>query len=144
MIRQPAVQAIIILVLALAPALTTAFLNPNRPNWDLQELAEGEIHLADARKIPNAVWIDARTKAAYDKEHIPGAILLNEDDWNSLLLSFTSEWQPDQTLIVYCDSLQCDSSHQVAKRLQKELSVDKAKIFVLKGGWQSWKQAENP
>lgn len=144
MSRQPAVQAVVILLLALIPALATALFSPNRPQWDREQLAEGEISLADARKIPDAVWIDARTKVDYEKEHVPGAILLNEDDWNSLLIAFASQWQPAQTLIIYCDSLQCDSSHQVAKRIQKELGAEKGKVFVLKGGWQSWKQAQEP
>ncbi|HEY5894161.1 MAG TPA: rhodanese-like domain-containing protein [Chthoniobacterales bacterium] len=144
MSRKPAVQAIVILLLALFPALITAFWGPNRPNWDRDQLAEGEIRLTDALKTPNAIWIDARTKAEYDQEHVPGAALLNEDQWNSLLLAFASQWQPDQVIIVYCDSLQCDSSHQVAKRLQKELGAEKEKVLVLKGGWRSWKQAQKP
>lgn len=137
--KHPWLQAAAILLLAFFPALGSAFLHPKRPVWQREALAPGEIRVADARLLPDAVWIDARQRKSYDTEHIPGAILLNEDEWNSLLPPFAMQWNPDRTVIVYCDSLECNSSHAVAARLRRELGAEK--VLVLKGGWKSWKDS---
>ena len=44
-------------------------------------------------------------------------------------------WPTGKPAIVYCDSLACEASEDVAKRL-REFGV--APVFVLKGGWQAW------
>ena len=126
-----------IVLLASLPAVATAFLHPKRPAWSRETLAEDEITLADAKQKSGVIWIDARPSDAFAAEHIPGALSLNEDEWNTLLPKFAVEFQPTQTLVVYCDSLECNASHAVAERLRKELGAEK--VFVLKGGWQTWK-----
>jgi 3-mercaptopyruvate sulfurtransferase SseA len=45
-------------------------------------------------------------------------------------------WTPQVRVVVYCDGQGCDASRDVARRLQKELSLHK--VFVLKGGWDAW------
>ena len=99
-------------------------------------MAKDEISVAAAKATPNVVWIDARPATSYAAEHIPGAFSLNEEDWNTLHMRFAVEFQPTQTLVVYCDSLECNASRVVAERLRKELGAEK--VFVLKGGWESW------
>ena len=42
-----------------------------------------------------ALWVDARSAKEYDAEHLPGAILLNLEDWDNLFPSFLEQWQPD-------------------------------------------------
>lgn len=138
--NRPWLQAVAIVLLAILPALASAFLHPRRPAWSREVLAKDEITLDSAKAIPGVIWIDARSSATFQTDHIPGAFSLNEDDWNTLLLKFSVEFQPTQTLVVYCDSLECNASRAVAARLRKELGADK--VFVLKGGWQSWKAAK--
>lgn len=94
-----------------------------------------EILLEDATKRP-VLWIDARNKTEYAKDHIPDAVNLNEDAWEELLPSLLSIYSPDKTLVVYCDSDQCDASRQAAKRLRDEVGLQN--VFILKGGWQAW------
>jgi rhodanese-related sulfurtransferase len=94
-----------------------------------------EILLEEATKR-QVLWIDARNKTEYAKDHIPDAVNLNEDAWEELLPSLLSIYSPDKTLVVYCDSDQCDASRQVAKRLRDEVGLKN--IFILKGGWQAW------
>ena len=137
---RPWLQAVAIVLLAIFPALASAFLHPKRPAWSREVLAKDEISVESARAISTVVWIDARSSVAFETDHIPGAFSLNEDDWNQSLLKFSSEFQPTQTLVVYCDSLECNASRAVAERLRKELGADK--VFVLKGGWQSWQRAK--
>ena len=138
--NRPWLQAVALVLLAILPALASAFLHPRRPAWSREVLAKDEITLDSAKAIPGVIWIDARSAAAFQTDHIPGAFSLNEDDWNTLLLKFSVEFQPTQTLVVYCDSLECNASRAVAERLRKELGAEK--VFVLKGGWQSWKAAK--
>jgi rhodanese-related sulfurtransferase len=83
------------------------------------------------------LWVDARTRAKYEREHIPGAILLNEDEWNTLISAFLDAWDPDVPVVVYCDGGSCDASHAVAERLRKEYP-QVTKVHVLKGGWSAW------
>ena len=135
--NKPWLQVFAIALVAIFPALVSTFFHPKRPAWTREALAKDEITLESAQAIPNVVWIDARTSADFEREHIPGAFLLNEDEWNSLLGKFAVEFQPDQTLVIYCDSLECNASRKVAERLRKELGAEK--IYLLKGGWESWK-----
>jgi rhodanese-related sulfurtransferase len=99
-------------------------------------VAGDEITVEQALRAVRVLWIDARSEADYGRGHIPGAVLLNEDSWEKLLPAVLSAWQPDDLVIVYCDSGRCDASHKVAQRLTREAGIDGVK--VLKGGWQAW------
>ena len=83
-----------------------------------------------------ALWVDARSAKEYDAEHLPGAILLNLEDWDNLFPSFLEQWQPDEKIMVYCSSTACQLSHEVAQRLNQS---GISSVFVLKGGWEAWK-----
>ncbi len=128
---------LVIALLAALPALAASVFHPNRPAWSREVLAPDEITPREAMALTEVVWIDARSRKAFAAEHVPGAFSLNEDEWNQSLLTFASHFQPGQTLVVYCDSLECNASHQVAARLRKELGAEK--VRVLKGGWAAWK-----
>lgn len=100
--------------------------------------AEGEIELAAALyQKPPPLWIDTRSPAEFAKKHIPGALPLNEEQWSALLPSVLEKWEPGQTSVVYCGSVGCRASREVAARL-KEINL--GPVFVLRGGWESWKQ----
>lgn len=83
-----------------------------------------------------AIWIDARPDDDFANDHVPGAISLNEDRWNELLPQFLAVWTPEKKIIVYCSSLSCNSSREVAHRLRKEAQL--SDVFVLEGGWEAW------
>lgn len=87
---------------------------------------------------PLVCWVDARSSPAYVREHIPNAVLLNEDEWEQLLPRFLEVYSPDKKVVVYCASDSCDASRQVAKRLREELGLKN--IFTLEGGWEAWKR----
>jgi rhodanese-related sulfurtransferase len=106
--------------------------------WAEPELAAGEIHLVDARAL-DVIWIDARSEAAYQSDHIPGAILLNEEHWESGILELMGTWlMQAKPIIVYCSSESCGTSKQIADRLREALPD--AEIYSLKGGWDAWVQ----
>ena len=106
----------------------------------LKEINEGEIALAAALvRQPEPLWIDARPEAEYRNEHIPGALLLNTENWEHLLPNVLEAWEPDRTAIVYCASQGAQASREVAERLR---DFKLGPVFVLQGGWKSWKTKE--
>lgn len=132
-------QAILLLLCALLPALASTFLHPQRPAFT-EPAREGEITISEALRDPAAyLWIDARAASEFQKEHIPGALPLNEDAWDDLLPAVLQGWPTGKPALVYCDSQQCEASDDVAKRL-REFGV--APVLVLKGGWKAWLQAQ--
>ena len=133
-------QAALLCALALVPAVLTAWLHPRRPDWEQLRHPVAELPLADIRqRYPDALWIDARSAAAYAQGHAPGAILLNEDAWDEQLAAFVEVWRPGQMMVVYCNSASCGASRAVAGRLRRELGV--TDVVVLQGGWSAWRPA---
>lgn len=135
MIARTLRQLALVLALALVPALVSGAW---QLQWRKQEpLAPGEVRLATARMWGDQVqWVDARSRAKYERTHIPGALLLNEDEWDKLVGPFLDAWDADKTLIVYCDGGSCEASQAVAERIRAELKI--GGVYVLKGGWAAW------
>src|SRR5437762_11614735 len=84
----------------------------------------------------STIWIDARPDDQFARDHVPGAILLNEDRWNELLPQFLAVWSPGKKVIVYCSAQSCDLAREVAERLRKKAQLLDG--FVLDGGWEAW------
>ena len=114
----------------------TWLFHPEVPPWNPMTLAEGEILLKDALAMENSTWIDARGALAFEEDHIPNALLLNEDQWDDHFEQFIINWDGESTLIVYCDSRTCAASKGVAERLKSSLGIED--VWVLKGGWETW------
>jgi rhodanese-related sulfurtransferase len=130
-------QAAAILLLALLPALASALWHPRRPAWQ-----SDEVTLAAASAWGKSVlWVDARPDADFARAHIPGALPLNEDRWDELLPHLIDQWDPSRKVVVYCSTLSCQASRDVARRLREEVSLPN--VFVLQGGWEAW-QKQNP
>jgi rhodanese-related sulfurtransferase len=131
-------QAAAILLLALIPAIAAGIWHPRRPSWQ-----SDEVMLAVASAWgKDALWIDARADADYARAHIPGAISLNEDRWDDLLPAVLDQWNPTMKVVVYCSSLSCQTSHDVARRLREQAGM--SNVFVLKGGWETWEKQHTP
>jgi rhodanese-related sulfurtransferase len=84
----------------------------------------------------NVIWVDARPDEEFARDHVSGALSLNEDRWNELLPQFLAVWSPGKKVVVYCSSLSCNTSREVARRLRKEAQL--TDVFVLEGGWEAW------
>jgi rhodanese-related sulfurtransferase len=140
-----ALQLLVIISLtAVATVLSWQF-HPRAPALYLnaEPLGDGEISIEDAllREAQGGViWIDARSQAKFEMQHIPGAILLNEFDFNRQLMdSFHLIANQDQAIIVYCGTHACKSSTKIADELREKMIPD---VFVLKGGWDRWLEAK--
>jgi len=84
----------------------------------------------------SVIWVDARPDDEFARDHVPGALSLNEDRWSELLPQFLAAWSPEKKTVVYCSSLSCNASREVARRLRKEAQLPS--VFVLEGGWEAW------
>ena len=125
-----------IIALTLLGAAFSLFSGLASPPWAEAELAAGEIRPTDARAL-QVIWIDARSAADYRTEHIPAAIYLNQEHWETGIIELMNAWltQP-RPIVVYCGSAGCGTSKRIAERLREALPD--AEIYSLKGGWDAW------
>lgn len=137
-------QAVILIFLAAAAAWATHAWHPRAPALYLVQEAlrddEVSIQIIQQRWNGEVLWIDARIQEQFDAEHIPGALLLNEQGFDQQLFNYLDTLQANtKPIIVYCSAAKCDASRHVLERLKQTLPIENA--FVLKGGWQAWKSA---
>jgi rhodanese-related sulfurtransferase len=130
-------QAVILAALALLPAAGEAIYFRDKISWRSAIAPSEMVSVEQAREWNgSAIWVDARPDDDFAKDHVPDAISLNEDRWNELLPQFLAAWAPGKKVIVYCSSLSCNASREVARRLRKEAQL--SDVFVLEGGWEAW------
>jgi rhodanese-related sulfurtransferase len=130
-------QALILAALAVVPAVGEAIYFRENVSWRSPIPASEMVDVDQARACGNeALWVDARPDEEFARDHVPGAVSLNEDHWNELLHGFFEVWSPDKKVIVYCSSQSCNASREVARRLRDEAQMKN--VFVLEGGWEAW------
>ena len=131
-------QSLLLLGLAFLPAVGQALYLRDTVSWRSPVPPSEMATIADTRGWGNnVIWIDARPEEEFAQEHIPGALLLNEDRWNELLPPMLAAWSPEKRVVVYCSSESCGSSREVARRLRNDAQLKN--VFVLEGGWEAWK-----
>jgi rhodanese-related sulfurtransferase len=130
-------QAVILAALALLPGAGEAIYFRDKISWR-SAIAPSELVTADEARAwgENVIWVDARPDEDFARDHVPGALSLNEDRWNELLPQFLTVWSPGKKIVVYCSSLGCNASREVARRLRKEAQIPD--VLVLEGGWEAW------
>jgi rhodanese-related sulfurtransferase len=132
-------QAVILVALALLPAAGEAIYFRDKISWRSAIAPSEMVTVEQAREWGDtAIWIDARPDDEFASDHVPGAISLNEDRWNELLPQFLAMWSPEKKIVIYCSSLSCNSSREVAQRLRKTTEPPMENVFVLEGGWEGW------
>ena len=130
-------QALLLIALALVPAIGEAIYFRNKVSWQSPVPASELVTVDQARSWgDNVIWVDARPDNEFEGDHIPGAILLNEDRWTDLLPQLLGQWSPEKKVVVYCSAQSCNASREVAKRLRDEAQL--RNVFVLDGGWEEW------
>lgn len=134
-------QAILLAFFAAIPALVSAYfhrelfktppLAADETTW--AQVAAWQDGAASARV--HILLVDARPEAAYRAAHAPGALPLNEPQWERQLPAVIEALRDNTRVVVYCDDTLCDASRAVAARLRRELAL--TDVLVLKGGWRS-------
>jgi len=132
-------QALILVALAFLPGIGQAIYFRDKVSWRLPVPASEMVTVVQARAWgENAIWIDARPDEEFARDHVPGAVSLNEDRWNELLPQFLAVWSPEKKIVVYCSSQSCNASREVAHRLRNQAQPPMQNVFVLEGGWEEW------
>jgi rhodanese-related sulfurtransferase len=140
-LRQSAREAALLLLATLAAAIGTHFLHPRAPQWFAKNepLAADEVtpDLVQQKWRGEVLWIDARSRQAFTAGHIPGALLLNEQDAEALMFEHIDKLQGNtKPIVVYCDGHACQASRKIAAYLRERLPG--MQIYVLRGGWKAW------
>jgi rhodanese-related sulfurtransferase len=88
-----------------------------------------------ARNPP--VVLDARPELVYQRGHIPDALPLPRETFETFYEKHRRQLEADkaQPLVVYCQSAECEDSELVAKALT-ELGF--TSVTILTGGWDEW------
>ncbi|MDQ2621956.1 MAG: rhodanese-like domain-containing protein [Actinomycetota bacterium] len=100
------------------------------------ETDPSEVYEDQKAGVEGLVVIDVRTKGAYDKSHIPGAISLPFDEINEETVANL----PDGTVVTYCWGPGCNGSVQAAVALSELGRPVKEMI----GGWEYWLREDFP
>jgi len=130
-------QALVLAALSLAPAMGQAIYFRGKISWQSPIPPSEMVSVDRAREWgENVIWVDARPDEDFARDHVPGAVSLNEDRWNELLPQFLAAWSPGKRVVVYCSAESCDLAREAAERLRKEVQIPE--VFVLQGGWEAW------
>lgn len=148
MIARLFVQIVLLLLLAAGAGALVYRYHPNRPELYLTHEAAGpgEITVMEAKARAAAgpvIWLDARHQAEFTAGHIPGALLLNQSDWENLLIAAfpaLSEAAEGTPVIIYCDGQECAASRAVREKLQ-QTPLGSRELLILRGGWPAWQAA---
>jgi rhodanese-related sulfurtransferase len=95
-----------------------------------------QITVEDAHKQfgdPNTVFVDTRVKAAFDQNHLKGAISVPEAE----ITARAAELPKDKDLILYCT---CPHAEEAARSTQVLMGLGFTRVKVLDGGMQKWYQ----
>jgi rhodanese-related sulfurtransferase len=130
-------QALILAAVSLVPGIGQAIYLRDKISWQSPIPPSQMVSVDQARQLSNTViWVDARPDVDFARDHVPGAIPLNEDRWSELLPQLLTAWSPEKKVVVYCSAQSCDLAREVAERLRKEAQLPD--VFVLEGGWEGW------
>jgi rhodanese-related sulfurtransferase len=142
----PLRQTAVILLATLLAATGTHFLHPRAPQWYVKDepIAADEVTLDSVQQKwhGDVLWIDARPREAFDASHIPDALSINEQAADALMFDNIETLQNNtRPIIVYCDGHACQASRKMAAYLRERLPG--SAIYVLRGGWKAWEDAEH-
>lgn len=92
----------------------------------------GPVELDQMLKVhQNVAVIDVRAEEDYAKGHVPGAINLPREKWNT-----AEGLHKDKTNILYCYSQTC----HLAAKAAAEFSGKGFPVMELEGGFEGWKE----
>lgn len=134
-------RIVILLALSSGLAIIAAGLPPKKEHFTSANWLVREITWSKLDRVPERLVVDVRSQAKYMEEHIPGALLLSEDTWDENLPAFLDKWNPELPVVIYCEGRNGAASKRVALRLLKDLP--QARVYVLKGGFITWKAAKH-
>ena len=124
-----------------AEGLDLVFRPPTKIISDLSFIPVVEVDDAKELFDQEAVFLDARTAAEFDKSHICCAISVPLDRYEATLLQLKKCGLMKKTVVAYCDGEACGASRALAERLQGD-GFEDVQIFF--GGWPFWVERGYP
>ena len=109
---------------------------------DPAKIAADEVCIEQIPADSAVLWVDARSRAEWRKNGLPGSVLWNLDpaeDLNAFEAETAMRIAETPRVIVYCGDENCGVSRQVAKRILEIGLTDDVK--VLHGGWRALEAA---
>lgn len=102
-----------------------------------EKTAPSMIHIDEVRRLYDlnqALFIDSRHSFDFQLGHIRGAVNVPLAEFD-LRKELVGALPKDKTLVTYCDGADCNSSIELAVRLQGS-GFSAVKVFF--GGWHEW------
>ncbi|MCJ7750446.1 MAG: rhodanese-like domain-containing protein [Armatimonadetes bacterium] len=88
-----------------------------------------------------ALFLDARSPEDYAEGHVPGALSLPAYEFDAQFPEIADRVEEAQSIIVYCDGVECSDSIHVAERLVEYGFPD---VSVFESGWRAWAESGAP
>ena len=137
-------EIVILLFLSLVMAVGTNLFRqtsiPWAEDWTARQLTRFEskslVTPEEAMDLHNkglALFVDAREPEMFAKEHIAGAMSLPFNPFDGNMDALIAELPRDRMLVIYCDSVACSKSQELADQLDF-YGFDKA--LVSRKGWK--------
>lgn len=107
---------------------------------DPDDLPDHHVCLSTIREWPEeaVLWVDARPRADWEKNGLPGSVLVNDlEEWFDLEPGFMMQMMgnPRPKVVVYCNQAGCGSSKYVANQLrERHAEALEFEVHVLQGG----------
>ena len=95
-----------------------------------------------ALALEPVLWVDARTEQLFLDGHMEGALHLSHDDFDNGLGRLLENWEPEMSIVVYCDGNTCESSRALAAELREVLGDER--VYWLIGGWEELREGSLP
>lgn len=100
-----------------------------------------DLRTAKQSKEKGAVFIDARLKRDFDAAHVEGAISIPVDANDAVRRQAVLKMSPEDSLVVYCQSVNCHFADIVAGKLRLD---GFSRVSILPGGWMEWTTGVRP
>ena len=88
-----------------------------------------------------ALFLDARSAEDYAEGHVPGALSLPTHEFDARFPEIAERVEGAQSIIVYCDGVECSDSIHVAERL---VEYEFSDVSVFESGWRAWVESGAP
>lgn len=132
-------EACVLLLVAVAPAALAIGFHPQLADRARAGLEPGAVRLEEVRAWRvDVLWIDGRNDKDFARDHIPGALHVDEARFSEGVGEVLAAWQPGRRIVVYCSNLSCGTSKALAQSLREAGFND---VFHLHGGWEAWQAA---
>ena len=103
-----------------------------------------EVSVDEARQAfeeKSALFLDARPPEDYAKGHLPGAVVLFNEEFEEYYPSLEDQIKAADRVITYCDGIECGRAPEIAGRLLELVEVP---VFCFTDGYPAWTKAGLP